>query len=228
MSLRSYTVSALDSQHKGTEWFIQREREKKNREGNETLEENGMRWAWIEHATFRSSVWRSPNWAIPATELQKYIYLYGEWAEAFRISQTVWWCMAMCLQAAEAHRILAACMRGNPCDHAADRRHAWWASPSPGRHSKGIAHACNRRNPNCFALCWACLHISFLVHHCAARKRLVNWTATKEDSRFRNVVGGVMKARCSSTVPRRTGYHFLSTQTARKILTVLDTLHSCH
>ncbi len=25
-----------------------------------------MRWAWIEHATFRSSVWRSPNWAIPA------------------------------------------------------------------------------------------------------------------------------------------------------------------
>ena len=26
-----------------------------------------LRWAWIEHATFRSSVWRSPNWAIPAT-----------------------------------------------------------------------------------------------------------------------------------------------------------------
>lgn len=25
-----------------------------------------MRWVWIEHATFRSSVWRSPNWAIPA------------------------------------------------------------------------------------------------------------------------------------------------------------------
>ena len=29
-----------------------------------------MRWAWIEHATFRSSVWRSPNWAIPAFELK--------------------------------------------------------------------------------------------------------------------------------------------------------------
>ena len=27
-----------------------------------------MRWAWIEHATFRSSVWRSPNWAIPADD----------------------------------------------------------------------------------------------------------------------------------------------------------------
>ncbi len=25
-----------------------------------------MRWAWIEHATFRSSGWCSPNWAIPA------------------------------------------------------------------------------------------------------------------------------------------------------------------
>ena len=31
-----------------------------------------MRWAWIEHATFRSSVWRSPNWAIPAMMLKRF------------------------------------------------------------------------------------------------------------------------------------------------------------
>ena len=34
-----------------------------------------MRWAWIEHATFRSSVWRSPNWAIPAM-LPSAVFIY--------------------------------------------------------------------------------------------------------------------------------------------------------
>ena len=27
-----------------------------------------MQWAWIKHAIFKSSVWRSPNWAIPQVE----------------------------------------------------------------------------------------------------------------------------------------------------------------
>jgi hypothetical protein len=39
---------------------------KQKTEKDSELCKQKLRWAWIEHATFRSSVWRSPNWAIPA------------------------------------------------------------------------------------------------------------------------------------------------------------------
>lgn len=31
--------------------------------------ERKMRWTWIKHVTFRSSLWRSPNWVIPAFDI---------------------------------------------------------------------------------------------------------------------------------------------------------------
>ena len=50
----------------------------KTNAAKQKINKKRMRWTWIEHVTFRSSVWRSPNWAIPA-DLSIYkliMYLY--------------------------------------------------------------------------------------------------------------------------------------------------------
>ncbi len=42
-----------------------------------------MLWLWIEHRTFRSSVWRSPNWAIKAGERQYASTINQPWTDDY-------------------------------------------------------------------------------------------------------------------------------------------------